>query len=136
MGSKCSQRYQIARTNEKETAGSFLRVLPIGCHNFSGRSAEIILRGLSGVFRQSYCNWEIPGIYRLSSPAVCLQKEGPAPGQYDVKHHTVSQIMTSSFQSKVPRFLPSPSKTPGPGTYDPIRQLPSWSRAASGLYYY
>ncbi|XP_067900247.1 protein STPG4 isoform X2 [Heterodontus francisci] len=80
-----------------------------------------------GTFRSSVRRF--PTIY-------FVPKEGPAPGQYDVKHHTVSQIMTSSFQSKVPRFLPSPSKTPGPGTYDPIRQLPSWSRAASGLYYY
>ncbi|XP_078413335.1 protein STPG4 [Cetorhinus maximus] len=61
-----------------------------------------------------------------------VPKEGPAPGQYDVKHQTLSQIMTSSFQSKVPRFFPATSKTPGPGTYDPVRR----TRAASGLYHY
>ncbi|XP_041063361.1 protein STPG4 [Carcharodon carcharias] len=59
-------------------------------------------------------------------------KEGPAPGQYDVMHQTLSQIMTSSFQSKVPRFFPTTSKTPGPGTYDPVRR----TKAASGLYNY
>ncbi|XP_078085792.1 protein STPG4 [Mustelus asterias] len=76
-----------------------------------------------GTFRSSVKRF--PTIY-------FVPKEGPAPGQYNVKHQTLSQIMTSSFQSKVPRFLSHPSKTPGPGAYDPIR----WTRAASGLYYY
>ncbi|XP_072351499.1 uncharacterized protein [Scyliorhinus torazame] len=61
-----------------------------------------------------------------------VPKEGPAPGQYNVKHETFSQMITSSFQSKVPRFLTHPNKTPGPGAYDPIRR----TRAASSLYYY
>ncbi|XP_055495587.1 protein STPG4 isoform X2 [Leucoraja erinacea] len=64
------------------------------------------------------------------------KKEGPAPGHYDVKDQTLTQIMSSPFQSKVPRFLPSTSKTPGPGTYETVRQMPSWTKASPRYLYY
>uniref|UniRef100_UPI00398E4D3D protein STPG4 isoform X5 n=1 Tax=Pristiophorus japonicus TaxID=55135 RepID=UPI00398E4D3D len=94
----------------------------------SARFGKVDFSSLSsqGTFRSSVKRF--PTIY-------FVPKEGPAPGQYNVKHQTLSPIMTSSFLSKVPRFLPSPSKTPGPGTYEPIRQLPSWTEAASDLLY-
>lgn len=65
-----------------------------------------------------------------------VPKEGPAPGHYDVKDQTLTQIMSSPFQSKVPRFLPSTSKTPGPGTYETVRQMPSWTKASPRYLYY
>ncbi|XP_006003481.1 protein STPG4 isoform X3 [Latimeria chalumnae] len=50
-----------------------------------------------------------------------IPKEGPAPGHYEVRQGTQHPV-TSCFQSKVPRFLPIRSKTPGPGTYAASRQ--------------
>ncbi|KAM4694212.1 protein STPG4 [Discoglossus pictus] len=52
-----------------------------------------------------------------------VPKEGPGPGDYHVKHYE-SPGISSSFKSKVPRIVRFPSKTPGPGTYEPTRQLP------------
>ncbi|XP_075719874.1 protein STPG4 [Rhinoderma darwinii] len=52
-----------------------------------------------------------------------IPREGPGPGEYNVKN-TASPSISSSFKSSVPRFRSSYSKTPGPGTYDPTRQLP------------
>ncbi|XP_020856883.1 protein STPG4 [Phascolarctos cinereus] len=52
-----------------------------------------------------------------------LPKEGPGPAYYDVKGSNVNPI-TSCFQSKVPRFLPIRSKTPGPGAYACSPQMP------------
>ncbi|XP_043916146.1 protein STPG4 isoform X1 [Protopterus annectens] len=48
-------------------------------------------------------------------------KEGPAPGHYELKGD-VQHAIKSSFQSRVPRFLPIRNqKTPGPGTYEIAR---------------
>ncbi|KAG9344481.1 hypothetical protein JZ751_011151, partial [Albula glossodonta] len=47
-----------------------------------------------------------------------LPREGPAPGQYDVKRGPTRAI-TSCFRSKVPRLHSIRSRTPGPGTYEP-----------------
>uniref|UniRef100_A0A2K5ZQA2 Sperm-tail PG-rich repeat containing 4 n=1 Tax=Mandrillus leucophaeus TaxID=9568 RepID=A0A2K5ZQA2_MANLE len=55
-----------------------------------------------------------------------IPHEGPGPGDYNVKKPPTSSI-TSCFQSRVPRFLPSRSKTPGPGAYTTLRQFPKQS---------
>ncbi|MEE6474199.1 hypothetical protein FKM82_010310, partial [Ascaphus truei] len=52
-----------------------------------------------------------------------VPKQGPGPGDYHVKSDS-SPVIASCFKSNVPRFLSSHSKTPGPGTYEPMRQLP------------
>ncbi|XP_075056849.1 protein STPG4 [Mixophyes fleayi] len=51
-----------------------------------------------------------------------IPKEGPGPGEYNLKSAPSSSI-SSSFKSSVPRFRSSLNKIPGPGTYDPTRQL-------------
>eukprot|EP00062_Callorhinchus_milii_P011933 gi/632958554/ref/XP_007895102.1/ PREDICTED: uncharacterized protein C2orf61 homolog [Callorhinchus milii] len=76
----------------------------------------------NGVFRSSVKRF--PTIY-------FTPKEGPAPGQYDVKYQVISQAITSSFQSKVPRFFVSYSQTPGPMTYSHNTQLSKGSRLSS-----
>ncbi|CAH2254943.1 Hypothetical predicted protein [Pelobates cultripes] len=50
-------------------------------------------------------------------------KEGPGPGEYHMKTQSAHGI-SSCFKSNVPRLQLSSSKTPGPGTYDPMQQLP------------
>ncbi|KAM3930834.1 protein STPG4 [Leptodactylus fuscus] len=52
-----------------------------------------------------------------------IPREGPGPGDYNLESSS-SPGISSSFRSSVPRFRSSRSKTPGPGTYDPTRQLP------------
>nr|XP_004660258.2 protein STPG4 [Jaculus jaculus] len=52
--------------------------------------------------------------------------EGPGPGQYNLKTPPPNPI-TSCFRSRVPRFLPNSSKTPGPGAYTSARQFPKQS---------
>ncbi|XP_051009062.1 protein STPG4 [Acomys russatus] len=52
--------------------------------------------------------------------------EGPGPGDYNLKPPPTGSI-TSCFRSKVPRFLPIGSKTPGPGAYTASRQFPKQS---------
>ncbi|KAM9316829.1 protein STPG4 [Gastrophryne carolinensis] len=52
-----------------------------------------------------------------------IPKEGPGPGEYNLKY-VPSLGISSSFKSSVPRFQLTYNKTPGPGTYDPTRQLP------------
>uniref|UniRef100_A0A671E8H3 Sperm-tail PG-rich repeat containing 4 n=1 Tax=Rhinolophus ferrumequinum TaxID=59479 RepID=A0A671E8H3_RHIFE len=54
-------------------------------------------------------------------------REGPGPGHYNVKIPSASSV-TSSFQSRVPRFLPTSSKTPGPGAYTSSAQFPKQPR--------
>ncbi|XP_021005470.1 protein STPG4 isoform X1 [Mus caroli] len=54
------------------------------------------------------------------------QHEGPGPGDYELKASPKGSI-TSCFRSKVPRFLPVSSKTPGPGAYTSSRQFPKQS---------
>ncbi|CAO2604488.1 Protein STPG4 [Lemmus lemmus] len=54
------------------------------------------------------------------------EHEGPGPGEYNLKAPPVGSI-TSCFRSKVPRFLPVTSKTPGPGSYTASRQFPKQS---------
>ncbi|XP_004447399.1 protein STPG4 isoform X1 [Dasypus novemcinctus] len=49
--------------------------------------------------------------------------EGPGPGHYNLKIPATNSI-TSCFQSRVPRFLPTCSKTPGPGAYTSSNQYP------------
>ncbi|XP_053565322.1 protein STPG4 [Bombina bombina] len=57
-------------------------------------------------------------------PSACFApKDGPGPGDYHLKNDPSGGI-SSSFKSKVPRFVPFIIKTPGPGTYEPMRQLP------------
>ncbi|KAM4866880.1 protein STPG4 [Thomomys bottae] len=53
-------------------------------------------------------------------------REGPGPGEYDLLIPPASSI-TSSFRSTVPRFLPSCSRTPGPGAYVSSSQFPKQS---------
>ncbi|KAF6106507.1 sperm-tail PG-rich repeat containing 4 [Phyllostomus discolor] len=55
------------------------------------------------------------------------QHEGPGPGHYNLNIPSASAV-TSCFQSKVPRFLPSCSKTPGPGAYTASAQFPKQPR--------
>ncbi|KAG8584185.1 hypothetical protein GDO81_008720, partial [Engystomops pustulosus] len=52
-----------------------------------------------------------------------MPREGPGPGEYNLKRVSFPGI-SSSFKSSVPRFRTTYNKTPGPGTYDPTRQLP------------
>ncbi|XP_077148354.1 protein STPG4 isoform X1 [Ranitomeya variabilis] len=52
-----------------------------------------------------------------------IPREGPGPGDYNLRNISTTSI-SSSFKSGVPRFRSILSKTPGPGTYDPTRQLP------------
>uniref|UniRef100_UPI00398ECDB7 protein STPG4 isoform X2 n=1 Tax=Pristiophorus japonicus TaxID=55135 RepID=UPI00398ECDB7 len=138
VGKKTSSNQVLKNTPKKKITHSVLQkgTLSAASYNLrtpvfersSARFGKVDFSSLSsqGTFRSSVKRF--PTIY-------FVPKEGPAPGQYNVKHQTLSPIMTSSFLSKVPRFLPSPSKTPGPGTYEPIRQLPSWTEAASDLLY-
>ncbi|XP_010614092.1 protein STPG4 isoform X2 [Fukomys damarensis] len=63
------------------------------------------------------------------SPSTLVYKdkrEGPGPGHYNLKTPPTSSI-ASCFQSRVPRLLPSFSKTPGPGAYASARQFPKQS---------
>ncbi|KAJ8359734.1 hypothetical protein SKAU_G00162590 [Synaphobranchus kaupii] len=46
-----------------------------------------------------------------------IPREGPAPGQYDVKERPARAI-TSCFRSTVPRLHTVRSRTPGPGAYE------------------
>ncbi|XP_006014813.1 protein STPG4 [Alligator sinensis] len=59
-------------------------------------------------------------------------KEGPGPGEYEIKKETLHPIC-SSFQSKVPRLLPIRSKIPGPGAYEPTRHFPEQPRTIESL---
>ncbi|XP_038675400.1 protein STPG4 [Scyliorhinus canicula] len=130
---KKSSSLQVLKSPTKKKSASQKSTLTATSHNLKtpvfGKSTaklgkvDFLSSFSQGNFRSSVKRF--PTIY-------FVPKEGPAPGQYNVKHETLSQMMTSSFQSKVPRFLTHPNKTPGPGTYDPIRQ----TRAATGLYYY
>ncbi|XP_068927752.1 protein STPG4 isoform X3 [Petaurus breviceps papuanus] len=71
---------------------------------------------------------------RQNPNTLCLkdQKEGPGPAYYDVKGSQINPI-TSCFQSKVPRFLPIRSKTPGPGTYAGFPQMPKQPRSVAKM---
>ncbi|XP_044515403.1 protein STPG4 [Gracilinanus agilis] len=61
-----------------------------------------------------------------------IPKEGPGPGHYDIKV-SESHPITSCFQSKVPRFVPLRSKTPGPGTYTGTKEKSTQSRIIAKL---
>ncbi|KAB0362049.1 hypothetical protein FD754_006205 [Muntiacus muntjak] len=61
-----------------------------------------------------------------------LQREGPGPGHYDLKIPSASSV-TSCFQSRVPRFLPACSKTPGPGAYTASVQFPKQPRTIAKM---
>ncbi|XP_072491762.1 protein STPG4 isoform X2 [Notamacropus eugenii] len=61
-----------------------------------------------------------------------IPKEGPGPAYYDVKGSKINPI-TSCFQSKVPRFLPIRSKTPGPGAYTSALQMPKQPRSVAKM---
>ncbi|XP_054543699.1 protein STPG4 isoform X2 [Talpa occidentalis] len=66
-------------------------------------------------------------------PSGCfIPHEGPGPGHYDLKIPSTSSI-TSCFQSRVPRFMPSSSKTPGPGAYTASRQFPKQPRTIAKM---
>ncbi|XP_060040843.1 protein STPG4 [Erinaceus europaeus] len=58
--------------------------------------------------------------------------EGPGPGHYNLKIPATSSV-TSCFQSRVPRFLPTYSKTPGPGAYTSSRQFPKQPRTIARM---
>uniref|UniRef100_A0A8C6RY19 Sperm tail PG rich repeat containing 4 n=1 Tax=Nannospalax galili TaxID=1026970 RepID=A0A8C6RY19_NANGA len=63
------------------------------------------------------------------NPSTLVDKdehEGPGPGDYNLKTPPVGSI-TSCFRSKVPRFLPTCSKTPGPGAYTSSKHFPKQS---------
>ncbi|XP_049640991.1 protein STPG4 [Suncus etruscus] len=61
-----------------------------------------------------------------------IPHEGPGPGDYDLKIPPIASI-TSCFQSKVPRFLPLCSKTPGPGAYTSSKQFPKQPRTIARM---
>ncbi|XP_059883523.1 protein STPG4 [Delphinus delphis] len=66
-------------------------------------------------------------------PTGCFTpREGPGPGRYDLKIPSVSSV-TSCFQSRVPRFLPACSKTPGPGAYTSSAQFPKQPRTVAKM---
>uniref|UniRef100_A0A8C2M5V6 Sperm tail PG rich repeat containing 4 n=1 Tax=Cricetulus griseus TaxID=10029 RepID=A0A8C2M5V6_CRIGR len=63
------------------------------------------------------------------NPSTLVDKdehEGPGPGEYNLKAPPVGSV-TSCFRSKVPRFLPAGTKTPGPGSYTASSQFPKQS---------
>ncbi|XP_041353544.1 protein STPG4-like isoform X2 [Gigantopelta aegis] len=51
-------------------------------------------------------------------------KEGPGPGMYEPVISSSAPCISSSFCSRTPRFLPSHTKVPGPGTYEKTYQHP------------
>ncbi|XP_029793170.1 protein STPG4 [Suricata suricatta] len=55
-----------------------------------------------------------------------MKHEGPGPGHYDLKIPQANPV-TSCFQSRVPRFQSTRSKTPGPGAYTSSAQYPKQS---------
>ncbi|KAK6489327.1 protein STPG4 isoform X1 [Huso huso] len=61
-----------------------------------------------------------------------VPKEGPAPGQYNVKSAPPPAV-TSCFRSAVPRMVSARSKTPGPGTYEASRQMPTQTKAMATM---
>uniref|UniRef100_A0A803SQB8 Sperm-tail PG-rich repeat containing 4 n=1 Tax=Anolis carolinensis TaxID=28377 RepID=A0A803SQB8_ANOCA len=82
-----------------------------------------------------------PGQYDLFPPPVptfpiklfiTFQKEGPGPGEYEIKDNPPTAIR-SCFISKVPRLLPAHTKIPGPGTYWPTKQSPKQPRTIASL---
>ncbi|KAM6466562.1 protein STPG4 [Liasis olivaceus] len=102
------------------------------------------------VFRDKNINTD-PGQYNLFPPPVptfptknymfrsavqrlpiFLPKEGPGPGEYEIKHAQPIPIR-SSFMSKVPRLLPVHTKVPGPGYYWPTKQAPQQPRTIASL---
>ncbi|KAH0622774.1 hypothetical protein JD844_025430 [Phrynosoma platyrhinos] len=60
------------------------------------------------------------------------KKEGPGPGEYEIKD-SPPIVIRSCFLSKVPRLLPSHTKTPGPGTYWPTRQSPKQPKTIASM---
>uniref|UniRef100_H0W1P9 Sperm-tail PG-rich repeat containing 4 n=1 Tax=Cavia porcellus TaxID=10141 RepID=H0W1P9_CAVPO len=69
------------------------------------------------------------------SPSTLVYKdkhEGPGPGHYSLKTPPTISV-TSCFQSKLPRLLPSFSKTPGPGTYTSSKQYPKQSQTIAKM---
>ncbi|XP_071832640.1 protein STPG4-like [Apostichopus japonicus] len=50
--------------------------------------------------------------------------KNPAPCHYHYRAPKVAHTVTSSFQSRTPRFSTSHTKVPGPGTYDSTYQSP------------
>ncbi|XP_048457294.1 protein STPG4 [Rhincodon typus] len=121
---KATKKKIVHNVPQKDTisAASYSTRTPVFEKSPLKLKVDFLSHSSQGNFRSSVKRF--PTIY-------FVPKEGPAPGHYNVKSQTLSQTMTSSFQSKVPRFLPTPSKTPGPGTYDPIRRQPSWANATS-----
>ncbi|XP_050610846.1 protein STPG4 isoform X1 [Macaca thibetana thibetana] len=114
-------------------------VLPAPVPKYASRSR--VFRSTVQRFPTTYFipGWDFTMLARLVSNSgpqvICppqppkvlgLQHEGPGPGDYNVKIPPTSSI-TSCFQSRVPRFLPSRSKTPGPGAYTTLRQFPKQS---------
>uniref|UniRef100_A0A8C3HUA8 Sperm-tail PG-rich repeat containing 4 n=1 Tax=Chrysemys picta bellii TaxID=8478 RepID=A0A8C3HUA8_CHRPI len=73
-----------------------------------------------------------PGQYDLFPLPVPTFKEGPGPGEYEMKEKTPHPV-SSCFQSKVPRLQPVRSKIPGPGAYEPTRQFPKQPRTIASL---
>ncbi|KAM7078633.1 protein STPG4 [Molossus nigricans] len=66
-------------------------------------------------------------------PTACfIPHEGPGPGHYDLKIPPAISV-TSCFQSRVPRFLPACSKTPGPGAYTSSAQFPKLPRTIAKM---
>ncbi|XP_070654706.1 protein STPG4 isoform X1 [Bos indicus] len=66
-------------------------------------------------------------------PTGCFTpREGPGPGHYDLKIPSAGSV-TSCFQSRVPRFLPACSKTPGPGAYTASAQFPKQPRTIAKM---
>ncbi|XP_003472982.1 protein STPG4 [Cavia porcellus] len=61
-----------------------------------------------------------------------IPHEGPGPGHYSLKTPPTISV-TSCFQSKLPRLLPSFSKTPGPGTYTSSKQYPKQSQTIAKM---
>ncbi|XP_076142599.1 protein STPG4 [Alosa pseudoharengus] len=63
-------------------------------------------------------------MFRSAVPRLTfLPRDGPAPGQYEVKTPQSSTPgISSCFRSTVPRLHSVRSRTPGPGTYEPSWQ--------------
>ncbi|XP_014647792.1 PREDICTED: uncharacterized protein C2orf61 homolog isoform X3 [Ceratotherium simum simum] len=105
--------WRITLTSVKLSPGQY-ELLPAPVPKYASRSF---------VFRSS--------VQRF--PTGCFTpREGPGPGHYNLKIPPANSI-TSCFQSRVPRFLPTCSKTPGPGAYASSAQFPKQPRTIARM---
>ncbi|XP_041921531.1 protein STPG4 isoform X2 [Alosa sapidissima] len=91
-------------------------VLLPGAYDFLDSTQQALQKQASWAFK----NRPRPDNYTLG---IRDKRDGPAPGQYEVKTPQSSTPgISSCFRSTVPRLHSVRSRTPGPGTYEPSWQ--------------